>query len=103
MIGKSPRKEIFDIFFNSVIEVRKQEPMHCIYNFIIIHRSSLRTVEAKLNSFYRTRNLLHETKVIGVTKLVKHMSNISRRNTILVTKLAQGRIRRYYIIAFLCF
>ena len=84
------------------IEGRKQEPLHCIYNFIIIHRSSLRTVEAKLNSFYQTRNHLYETKVTGVTKLVKYMSNISRRNTILVTKLAQGRIR-YYIISFWCF
>ena len=45
--------------------------LHCIYNFEIIHSSLLRTVERKPVSFYKIRNLLYETKVIGVTKLFK--------------------------------
>ena len=45
--------------------------LHCIYNFIIIHRSFLRTVERKPVSFYKIPKLLSETKVIGVTKLFK--------------------------------
>ena len=45
--------------------------LHCIYDFIIIHRSLLRTVETKPVSFYKIRNLLYEAKVIGVTKLFK--------------------------------
>ena len=45
--------------------------LHCIYNFVIIHRSLLKTIEIKPVSLYKTRNLLYETKVIGVIKLFK--------------------------------
>ena len=38
---------------------------------LIIPRSFLRTVKIKPVSFYMIRNLLHETKVIGVTKHLK--------------------------------
>ena len=44
---------------------------HCIYNFIIVHKSLLRSVETKPVSFYKIRNLLYETKMTGVTKLCK--------------------------------
>ena len=47
------------------------EPLHCIYKFVIIHRSSLRTVETKPVSFHIIHDLLYETKMIGVTKLLK--------------------------------
>ena len=50
----------------------KQELLHCIYNFVKIRRSSLRKVEKKLPvSFDMINNLLNETKVIDVTKLLK--------------------------------
>ena len=65
---------MFDIFFNFVIQKNLKQgntALHCIYNFIIIHKSLRRTVEMKPVSFYKIRNLLYETKVIGVTKLFK--------------------------------
>ena len=70
-----------------------------MYDFIIIHRISLRTVETKPVSFYMIHNLSYETKVGRVTKLLKaHVKNIvfsmeysvnmRRQNISLVTKLA---------------
>ena len=70
-----------------------------MYDFIIIHRSSLRTVESKPVSFYMIHNLSHETKKGRVTKILKaHVRNIifsmgysvnmCRHNISLVIKLA---------------
>ena len=52
-------------------KILEQRITACIYNFIIIHRSSLRTFEAKAVSFYMIHNVLHETKVAGIGKLFK--------------------------------
>ena len=71
--------------------------MHCIYDFIIIHRSLLRTVETKPVSFYMIHNLSYETKVGRVTKLLKahvknkffsmgYSVNMRKQNISLVTK-----------------
>ena len=61
MIWKWSRKEIFDISLTLWYEkIWSKEPLHCIYDFIIIHRSSLRTVETKPVSFYMLHNLLYE-------------------------------------------
>ena len=67
-------KEILDIFFNFMIRKNLKQgttALHCIYDFKIIHRSLLRTIETKPVSFYKIANLLYETKAIGVTKLFK--------------------------------
>ena len=61
MIWKWSKKEIFDISLTLWYEkIWSKEPLHCIYDFIIIHRSSLRTVETKPVSFYMLHNLLYE-------------------------------------------
>ena len=69
--------------------------MQCTYDFIIIHRSSLRALETKPVSFYIILNLSYETKVGGVTKFLKaHVKKINfffgilRKSISLVTKLA---------------
>ena len=69
--------------------------MQCTYDFIIIHRSSLRALETKPVSFYIILNLSYETKVGGVTKFLKaHVKTINfffgilRKYISLVTKLA---------------
>ena len=70
-----------------------------MYDFRIIHRSSLRTVEMKPVSFYMIHNLSYETKLGRVTKLLKahvkkffffmgYSVNMHRQNISLVTKLA---------------
>ena len=80
-------------------KIWSKEPLQWMYDFIIIHRSSLRTVESKPVSFYMIHNLSHETKKGRVTKLLKaHVKNIifsmgysvnmRRHNISLVTKLA---------------
>ena len=58
-------------------KIWSKEPLQCMYDFRIIHRSSLRTVEMKPVSFYMIHNLSYETKVGRVTKLLKaHVKNI---------------------------
>ena len=80
-------------------KIWSKEPLQCMYDFRIIHRSSLRTVEMKPVSFYMIHNLSYETKLGRVTKLLKaHVKNIiffmgysvnmHRQNISLVTKLA---------------
>ena len=60
MIWK-PRRKIFDIFFSSVIKNRKQEI------------TALKFTESRLKavSFYIIHNLLYESTVTNVTKLLK--------------------------------
>ena len=70
-----------------------------MYDFIIIHRSSLRALETMPVSFYMVLNLSFETKVGGVTKFLQaqvkniifsmgYSVNMPRKNILLVTKLA---------------
>ena len=51
-------------------KIWSKEPLQCTYD-IIIHRSLLRALETKPVSFYMINNLIYETKVRGVAKLLK--------------------------------
>ena len=48
---KIPQKKNICYFLNFVIRKNLKEPLHCIYNFIIIHRSLLRPIKTKPVSF----------------------------------------------------
>ena len=48
---KIPQKRNIWHFLNFVIRKNLKEPLHCIYNFIIIHRSLLRPIKTKPVSF----------------------------------------------------
>ena len=57
-------------------KIWSKEPLQCMYDFIKIHRSSLRALETKPVSFYMILNLSYETKVGGVAEFLKaHVKN----------------------------
>ena len=79
-------------------KIWSKEPLQCTYDFITIHRSSLRALETKPVSIYMIHNLSYETTVAGVTKFLKALVkktfsmgfswNMRRKIISLVTKLA---------------